>query len=37
MVTELDIIGGDQRKVGYYVGLIVSCGHRHVFEVPFAD
>jgi len=30
MVGELDIIGGDQRKVEYYVGLIVSRWHRHV-------
>jgi len=34
MVSELEIIGGDHRKVGYYVGLIVSSSwHRHVFEV----
>ena len=32
MVGELDIIGGDQRKVGYYVGLIVSYWHRRVLE-----
>ena len=33
MVNELEIIGGDQRKVGYYVGLIVSRWYYHVFEV----
>ena len=25
MVSELDITGGDERKVGYYAGLIVSA------------
>lgn len=25
LVGELDITGGDKRKVGYYAGLIVSC------------
>ena len=33
MAGELDITRGDQRKVGYYVGPIVSCSHRHVLEV----
>jgi len=25
LVSELDIIGGDERKVGYYAGMIQSC------------
>jgi hypothetical protein len=25
LITELDITGGDDRKVGYYAGLIVEC------------
>lgn len=33
LVGELDITGGDMRKVGYYAGLIVSC---HDFFRGFA-
>lgn len=29
LVGELDITGGDKRKVGYYAGLIVSSDHSH--------
>jgi hypothetical protein len=28
-VSELEIIGGDKGKVGYYVGLIVSRAYLH--------
>ncbi|KAJ7667200.1 major facilitator superfamily domain-containing protein [Mycena rosella] len=28
LVSELDITGGDEKKVGYYAGLIVECQNR---------
>ncbi|KAF8875914.1 hypothetical protein BD779DRAFT_183977 [Infundibulicybe gibba] len=28
LTSELDITGGDERKVGYYAGLIVGLDHR---------
>jgi hypothetical protein len=40
-VSELEIIGGDQRKVGYYVGLLVGVhwilSHYSPDESPFRN
>lgn len=33
LISELDITGGDERKVGYYAGLIVSVAPSYVCDV----